>query len=158
MTMMIVIKSLPTNKGGIEEIVEVTRAVGNKSAKVANINPDPLTYTEAMSHPDRAQWRAVCAEEIKQFVCQNIFNMVSKPEGHKVVDCKWVFKIKLDPNDQVKQYKAHLVAKRFSQVEDIDFNETYSPVVGHSMALSRHHENGTPRYTRSWLGWSTRPQ
>ena len=58
--------------------------------------------------------------------------MVSKPKGCKVVNCKWIFKIKLGPNGQVKCYKARLVAKGFSQVEDINFNETYSPVVGHS--------------------------
>ena len=58
--------------------------------------------------------------------------MVPKPEGHKVVDCKWVFKTKLGPDGQVKHYKARLVAKEFSQVESIDFNETYSSVIGHS--------------------------
>ena len=44
-----------TIKGGTEEIVKVTRAVGDESAKVANIDLDPLTYTEAISHSDRAQ-------------------------------------------------------------------------------------------------------
>jgi len=57
--------------------------------------------------------------------------MVSKPESCKVVNCKWVFKTKLSPDGQVKCYKARLVAKGFSQVEGINFNETYSPVVGH---------------------------
>ena len=57
-----------TIERGTEEIVKVTRAVGNESAKVANIDPDPLTYAEAMSHSDRAQWRAACAEEMEQFV------------------------------------------------------------------------------------------
>ena len=42
-------------KGRTEEIVEVTRVVGDESAKVANIDLDPLTYAEAVSHPDRAQ-------------------------------------------------------------------------------------------------------
>jgi len=37
-----------------EEIVEVIRAVGDKSAKVANINLDSLTYAEAISHLDGA--------------------------------------------------------------------------------------------------------
>jgi len=41
-------------KKGTEEIVEVIRVVGNKSAKVANIDLDLLTYTEAMSCPDGA--------------------------------------------------------------------------------------------------------
>jgi len=69
---------------------------------------------------------------MEQFVCQNIFDMVPKLEGRKVVDCKWVFKTKSGSDGQVECYKACLVAKGFSQVEDIDFNETYSPVVGHS--------------------------
>ena len=119
-------------EGGTEGIVKVTRAVGNESAKVANIDPDPLTYAEAMFHPDGAQWRAACTEEIEQFVCQNIFDMVPKPESCKVVNCKWVFKTKLSTDGQVKCYKACLVVKGFSQVEGIDFNETYSPVVGYS--------------------------
>jgi len=88
--------------------------VGDKSTKIVNINPDPLTYAKAISHSDRAQWRAACVEEIEQFVCQNIFDMVPKPEDYKVVDCKWVFKMKLGPNGQVKHYKTHLVAKEFS--------------------------------------------
>ena len=72
----------------IEKIVEVTRAVENESVKVANINLDLLIYAEVISHPDRAQWRATCAKEMEQFIHQNIFNIVPKPEYHKVVDCK----------------------------------------------------------------------
>ena len=53
------------NKGGTEEIVEVTRVVGDKLAKIANINLDLLIYAETMSCPDRAQWRAACAEELE---------------------------------------------------------------------------------------------
>jgi len=41
-------------KRGTEEIVKVTRAIGNESAKVANIDLDPLTYAEATSRPDGA--------------------------------------------------------------------------------------------------------
>ena len=57
--------------------------------------------------------------------------MVPKPEGRKVVNCKWVFKTKLGPDGQVKYYKACLVVKEFSQVKGIDFNEMYSPIVGY---------------------------
>ena len=69
---------------------------------------------------------------MEQFVYQNIFDMVPKPEGCKVVNYKWVFKTKLGPDSQVECYKARLVTKGFFQVEDINFNEMYSPIVGHS--------------------------
>ena len=38
------------------------------------------------------------------------------------------FKTKRDSNDQVDRYKARLVAKEFSQKEEIDYIETFSSV------------------------------
>jgi hypothetical protein len=40
-----------------------------------------------------------------------------------VVKCKWVYVIKPDG-----RYKAHRIAKGFTQIEGIDFQETFSPV------------------------------
>lgn len=40
----------------------------------------------------------------------------------KVLDCKWVYKIKDDPT-----YKARLVAKEFLQEKGLDCNETLAP-------------------------------
>ncbi len=44
------------------------------------------------------------------------------------MNCKWIFKIKYNANEFVPKHKACLVIKRFTQVEGIDFNETFSPV------------------------------
>ncbi len=41
---------------------------------------------------------------------------------------KWIFKIKYNVDDFVAKHKACLVAKGFTQVEGIDFNETFSHV------------------------------
>jgi len=46
------------------------------------------------------------------------------PKRRKAVKNCWVFNIKPD-----SCYRSRLVAKGFSQVEDIDFNELFSPVV-----------------------------
>jgi hypothetical protein len=46
-----------------------------------------------------------------------------------LVRFKWVFIRKRNENNKVVRYKARLVAQGFTQRPDINFNETYSPVM-----------------------------
>ena len=46
------------------------------------------------------------------------------PNRAKVIDCKRIYKIKVD-----EIFKVRLVAKGFKQTHGIDYDETFSPVV-----------------------------
>ena len=46
------------------------------------------------------------------------------PNDHRLVGCRWVFKVKRNV-----VYHARLVAKGFSQIPGMDFTDNYSPVV-----------------------------
>ena len=79
----------------------------------ALIIKDPVTYEEAMSRNDAVYWKKVCTKELEAFIKQELFSIVLKPVGRKVIGYKWVFKTKLNEDRQVKHYKAWLIAQGF---------------------------------------------
>ena len=50
-------------------------------------------------------------------------------EASNIVGCHWVFTLKHGPDGSVKHYKAQIVAKGFSQAYQIDYDETFAPVI-----------------------------
>jgi len=49
-----------------------------------------------------------------------VWDLVKLSKDCKRVDCKWVFKTKHDSHGNLECYKARLVAKRFTQKDDIE--------------------------------------
>ena len=58
-----------------------------------------------------------------------IWELVDLPSGKKPVDCKWVFAIKFKGDDSLERYKARLVTKEYTQTYEVDYQETFAPVV-----------------------------
>ena len=65
---------------------------------------------------------------MKSMKDNGVWDLVELPEGVKSIGCKWIFKTKWDSKGNIVRYKARLVAKVFTQKEDIDYKETFSPV------------------------------
>ena len=60
---------------------------------------------------------------------QSLWELVPRPtEEHNVIGTKWIFKNKQDANGVVVRNKARLVAQGYSQVEGIDYGETFAPI------------------------------
>ena len=68
-------------------------------------------------------------DEYEALLRNETWSLVLFLEAYKVVDNKWVFRIKQNTYGSVAKYKARLVAKGFQQIEGVDYFETFSPVV-----------------------------
>jgi hypothetical protein len=83
------------------------------------------TFTEALKDTD---WRKAVQLEFDSLVEMGTWSEVNMVAGRKLVTSKWVFDKKLDKDGNLLKYKARLVARGFTQVDGIDYTETFAPV------------------------------
>ena len=68
-------------------------------------------------------WINAMKDEIKALEDRDIWELVNCPNNRKPVKCRWVYAVKSDGRK-----RARLVAKGFSQIPGIDYDDTFSPV------------------------------
>jgi hypothetical protein len=85
---------------------------------------EPYRVEDALKDSD---WVLAMQEELNNFTRNEIWHLVPRP-NQNVVGTKWVFRNKQDEHGVVIRNKARLVAKGYSQVEGLDFGETYAPI------------------------------
>ena len=73
-------------------------------------------------------WVKAMHDELLQFQRNDIWTLVPKPEGEHIIGTKWIFRNKTDKEDNVICNKACLVAQGYSQMEGVDYDETFAPV------------------------------
>lgn len=86
---------------------------------------DPKNIKEALVDD---YWINTIHEELKHFERNYGWELVPRPSDTNVIGTKWFFNNKTEQLGQVIGNKARSVAQGYTQIEGIDFEETFAPI------------------------------
>ena len=83
---------------------------------------EPTTHSKAITDP---RWIEAMQAKIQTLESNKTWEITDLPLGKKPIGCRWVYKVKYKSASEVERFKANLIAKGYSQIED--YEETFSP-------------------------------
>ena len=121
--------SPPPKTRSLSSIYSATQPVSSHTQALLAHLPHPIEptcFTKASKDP---YWIQAMNEEFNALLQNKTWTLVPRPSHSKPIGCKWIYRIKHNPDGSIERYKARLVAKGFNQQEGVDYHETFSPVV-----------------------------
>lgn len=115
--------------------IMTTRSLNNifKPKQINLTAKHPLPQTHAPMHVLQAwhdpHWRQAMSEEFTALVHNGTWELVSSSKVQNLIGCKWIFRIKWNPDGRINSYKARLVAKAYHQRPEFDYYDTLSSIV-----------------------------
>jgi hypothetical protein len=101
----------------------------------------PFKIEDALHDLD---WVVTMQEELNNFKRNQVWSLVERPKQN-IVGTKWIFHNKQDEYGVVTRNKARLIAKGYSQLKGLDFDETFAPIASLEsihilLAYATHHD------------------
>lgn len=98
----------------------------SRSVFISSPHFAPTCFTQASKG---SRWLNAISEKFNALVQNHLQTLVPPPPNVNIVGNKQVYQHKYGPNGSIDHFKARLVAEGFSQQPDLDYTETFSPVI-----------------------------
>jgi hypothetical protein len=72
-------------------------------------------------------------EEYNSIMKNDVWEVILRPKGKSVVISRWLYKIKYVVDGSIEKFKARFVAQGFSQVEGVDYDETFTLIARYTL-------------------------
>jgi hypothetical protein len=89
----------------------------------------PSSFQEAVQDPT---WLDAMVEEYDSIVKNSAWEIVPRLVDKSVVGSRWIYKVKQAADGSVEKYKARFVARGFSQIKGMNYDETFAPIARYS--------------------------
>lgn len=53
-----------------------------------------VSYEQAINSPEKERWKQAVKEEIDSLLKNQTWDLIKRPQGQRLVSCKWIFKYK----------------------------------------------------------------
>ena len=119
----------------LEQEIENARynnAYSHYHAHAATEPLEPNSWSEMRKSTHAAKWQIACDEEmesLRNLNCWQVVPLSAVPPGTPIMGSRWTFKAKTDQHGEITRLRARFVCQGFSQVKDVSYWESFSPVV-----------------------------
>lgn len=86
---------------------------------------DPVSFKNDVQRP---HWVAATNTELEALEHNEIWSVTELPQGKTTIGCKWLFKIKYNPDGSIERHKSRLVILGRRQRYGENYTETFTPV------------------------------
>jgi hypothetical protein len=90
-----------------------------------NRESEPYTFEKVVG---RQVQRDAMMEEYNSIMKNDVWEIVPRPEEKSVVTSRWIYKLKYAIDGSIEKYKDRFVYRGFSQVEGVDYDETFQSI------------------------------
>ena len=90
---------------------------------------DNPTWNQAMNGPNADGFREACQKEYDTLTRMKVWDIVKRRTWMNIIPGTWAFKVKRFPDNLIRKLKARFCARGDKQIAQVDFFDTYAPVV-----------------------------
>jgi hypothetical protein len=94
---------------------------------------EPHNFAQAV---DQQVWRESMVEEYDSIVRNDVWDVVPRLVGKSVVTSRWFYKTKIATDGNIEKHEARFLARGFSQIEGVDYDETFTTIARYTSIRS----------------------